>query len=1077
MKYMATQQNMTHQKGRVLVGILRLFLFAAMAFLAGNPTSAEAAVCANVRAGNLTFSEVTLNSSGNAQVTITNNTTNCSYNVALTSYKTGNLLPAGQEAEYIRNQQPYRSDFRQGVAKLKPGQSVTLVVAVPNCNWQVDAFEYSDGASVTPTPPDFAALETAGTHRLFKWKQRFDAGTCFAPQLAVSCTGTPNPAQIGQNVTWTANPIGGTGNYVYSWTGNGSFPPGAITRNVTAVYNSAGIKNANVTVTSGTQTATVQCTIQVSEPPTQPTCDARRDLSASEVTINAAGKAEATVTNRSTSCSYNLALVSYKVGAPTTDRNEFLRNQELFSSQTRSGLQKLTPGQSTKLEVAIPSCNYQVDLFEFENGADPTPLAIDLDRLHGTVYELLKWKVDQTRGTCFPVIVQCPSKPTITSVSNASGKVGIPFSYTITWSGGVEPVAITTSGQLPAGLTRNGNVISGTPTAAGTFSYTISAKSNVSDTTCKDVKTITITITPPNVVCVAPSITSALSATGQVGQVFSYTIVTSGGTAPVSISTTQLPAGLTLNGNVISGTPTEAGTAVVAITARGGEDDPTCKTVRNLTITTTGIGICVSPVLTGQTTILGKVGTAFSHTITFTGGNGTVLLSATNLPPGLSFSENTISGTPTQAGTFDAAITAVNTAPNGLTCSAMRPIQIVISTTNPGCTVGCGGLDQPNVYLSGIRKPGENPLAFVYLSQLPYTGVTSNIKIALFVLALLFWSVVIAVLLVSKGARNKLKAIFSRSPRSSETEDIYSAAAAAVGNSYTKNHIVQPAHVPPTASPAMPVMASTQEPQEGSEDRFTIRASKTQNGTTANDDNILAASLSRQAALMKEEPQKRSEEKKTELLQMNAQIAPDSVLKQTLETKAKQENALISDYGLNLIIIAANGKEENALRILNQLLTVAKSWYPTEGGWLVLNQDKIQKVLFSTYITMVPIFIQWVAESNSKKVFSFLRMLRSQEHSVKEFIKNVIYELDNVYRFRIERGYEEAEADEHSIQSTSHWTNEDIEKVIATLIGAVDEGYKASYMPVKLALLKIMELGKKKRAIMSRPQGMHYVNA
>jgi len=86
------------------------------------------------------------------------------------------------------------------------------------------------------------------------------------------------------------------------------------------------------------------------------------------------------------------------------------------------------------------------------------------------------------------------AKPKITSPTTASGTIGLPFSYPIT-----ADQAITTWGAsgLPAGLTVNttNGLISGTPTATGTFSVGLSATNGNGTGTA----TLTLTInSPPN---------------------------------------------------------------------------------------------------------------------------------------------------------------------------------------------------------------------------------------------------------------------------------------------------------------------------------------------------------------------------------------------------------------------------------------------------------------------------------------------------------------------------------------------------------------------------------------------------
>jgi hypothetical protein len=148
--------------------------------------------------------------------------------------------------------------------------------------------------------------------------------------------------------------------------------------------------------------------------------------------------------------------------------------------------------------------------------------------------------------------------PVITSSSTANGTVGQAFSYQITASG--SPTSYNATG-LPAGLNINtGNgLISGTPTAAGSSSVTITAANSYGTGSAS----LSLTISASGT---APVITSATAAVGTVNQSFSYQITASG--SPTSYNATGLPAGLSVNtGNgLISGTPT-AGNSSVTITA------------------------------------------------------------------------------------------------------------------------------------------------------------------------------------------------------------------------------------------------------------------------------------------------------------------------------------------------------------------------------------------------------------------------------------------------------------------------------------------------------------------------------
>ena len=82
-----------------------------------------------------------------------------------------------------------------------------------------------------------------------------------------------------------------------------------------------------------------------------------------------------------------------------------------------------------------------------------------------------------------------PMPPGVTSPPTASGTLGVPFTYQITAN--ISPTSFAATG-LPPGLTVNtsSGLISGTPTEAGTFKTTVSAKSATETATLE----VTITI-------------------------------------------------------------------------------------------------------------------------------------------------------------------------------------------------------------------------------------------------------------------------------------------------------------------------------------------------------------------------------------------------------------------------------------------------------------------------------------------------------------------------------------------------------------------------------------------------------
>jgi len=72
-----------------------------------------------------------------------------------------------------------------------------------------------------------------------------------------------------------------------------------------------------------------------------------------------------------------------------------------------------------------------------------------------------------------PISLTINSTPTITTSSLPSGTVGSAYSQTLVTTGGTLPVSCAVTGSLPPSLSLTGCTISGTPTAAGTFSFSV----------------------------------------------------------------------------------------------------------------------------------------------------------------------------------------------------------------------------------------------------------------------------------------------------------------------------------------------------------------------------------------------------------------------------------------------------------------------------------------------------------------------------------------------------------------------------------------------------------------------------
>ena len=224
---------------------------------------------------------------------------------------------------------------------------------------------------------------------------------------------------------------------------------------------------------------------------------------------------------------------------------------------------------------------------------------------------------------------------------------------------------------LPPGLTLATGLISGTPTAEGTYTFRVQASLNGAS----HVQTYTLTVRQPlKVVAAKPLATAPLPTVWEVGLPFSAKLTPSGGsgTYTLTLGAGTLPTGLTLGPDgTISGTPSAAGVfrATVRVT------DSESRTLDYAANFGVAAQLAVSTIALKPA----KVGHVYRAKLSSTGGvplkKWKVL--AGPLPKGLHFDPTlgTLAGTPTKPGSYRVTFQVTD----GLKVVAKKTLRIVVA--------------------------------------------------------------------------------------------------------------------------------------------------------------------------------------------------------------------------------------------------------------------------------------------------------------------------------------------------------------------------------------------------------------
>lgn len=280
---------------------------------------------------------------------------------------------------------------------------------------------------------------------------------------------------------------------------------------------------------------------------------------------------------------------------------------------------------------------------------------------------------------CPPAPIICPII-TLTPTTLPNGVTGTPYSATVTATGStaLPYTYAVSSGALPPVLSIDSGTgaITGTPTTAGTYVFTITA-TDANGCSGSQLYSIVIAATPP-----CPPITLNPSAlpSGRIGTPYSQTVIATGGIEPYTYISTPAPPvpGLTLSSaGVLSGTPTTAGIFNFTISVIDGNQCPGSRAY--------SISIASCPVITVNPPTLpgGVVGATYNQTVSATGGTGsyTYAVASGALPTGLSLDSSTgvITGPLNAAGTFSFIIRATD----ANQCAGLMGYTITITAAPP----------------------------------------------------------------------------------------------------------------------------------------------------------------------------------------------------------------------------------------------------------------------------------------------------------------------------------------------------------------------------------------------------------